>query len=58
MVVGCKRETCESRACGQDARGTGNVTRAGGSRVHGVLEGENHVTDFLFRSSGVIRVIK
>lgn len=46
------------RSCGQDAQGTGNVTRAGGSRVYGVLEGVDHVTKFLFRSRWVIRVIK
>lgn len=49
MVVDCKRETCESGACGQDARRTGSVTKAESSLVHGVIEGVNHMTEFFFR---------
>lgn len=47
MVVDCKRETCESGACGQDARRTD--TKAQSSLVHGVIEGVNHMTEFFFR---------
>lgn len=49
MVVDCKRETCESGACGQDTRRTGSVTNAESSRVHGVIEGVNHMIEFFFR---------
>lgn len=47
MVLDCKRDTCKSGACGQDAR----VKQCddGKARVHGVLEGVNHVAEFLFR---------
>lgn len=46
LVVGRKRETCESGASSQDidTRGTGSLTKAGASQVHGVLEEVNHMT--------------
>lgn len=50
VFVDCYWETSESGACQDiDTRGTGSLTRAGASRVIGVIEEVNHVTKFLSR---------